>query len=430
MERHDQPGEIVFLPRRPCDQPGEMGCLPHRPRARVITPAGAAREVRRRAQAVAGAGREGLVRLAAARARSSRESPPSDPRSIFVLRNNDIGDLLVVTPLFAALRSRFPGAAIAAGVGDWGRPVLSHNPHVSEVLPVNAPWFNKYSGRRGALRYLWRSPETRALAERHFEVGIDVLGSAWGALLLLEAGIPYRMGVHGYAGGHSAAQAVVEFDPALHVGRAALRFAELLGASDLPPCRPQIFLTAAERENGERSWRAVEPAGRRRPRLLVGPGGGLAAKCWPASSFAILVGALAQPDGRVGRLAQPVGPAVLVVGGPREQDLVSTVAAGSPAAGRLPAVPSLREVFALAAAADVVICNSSMLLHAAAAFERATVVLLGESFPSASRHQAQWGYPERCRSLGKEPGLKTGIASPDEALAAVKEEIGAFSALH
>jgi ADP-heptose:LPS heptosyltransferase len=384
----------------------------------VSTLSKAARQARRGGKAITGALLEGLVRLAAARAPHAPE-PPSDPRSIFVLRNNDLGDLLVTTPLFAALRRRFPSAVIAAGVGDWGRPVLDHNPHVSEVLPVNAPWFNKYSGARGgALRYLRRSPEPPALARRHFAVGIDVLGSAWGALLLLEAGIPYRMGVRGYAGGHSAAQANVEFDPMLHVGCAALRFAELLGASDLPPCRPQIFLAEAEREIGERLWGSVEPFGRRQPRLLVAPGGGLAAKCWPGSSFAALVQALARPD----------GPPVLVVGGPREEELAATVAGASPAARCLPAVPSLREVFALAAAADIVICNSSMLLHAAAAFERPTLVLLGESFPSASQHQAQWGYPGRCRSLGKEPGLRARIPTPDEALAAVREEIEACAA--
>ena len=67
---------------------------------------------------------------------------PDSPRSIFVLRNNDIGDLLVVTPLFEALRHRFPEAKIIAGIGSWNRDVLRDNPHVDEILPLNAPWHN------------------------------------------------------------------------------------------------------------------------------------------------------------------------------------------------------------------------------------------------------------------------------------------------
>lgn len=378
--------------------------------------AAAVRAVRRRGNRLAGGAFEAGVRLASAFAPSA-SGPPSDPQSIFVLRNNDIGDLLAVTPLFDALRRRFPSAWIAAGVGSWNLPVLAHNPHLSEVLAVNAPWFNKYqaaAGPLGRLRYLRRSPEVAAVRERRFAAGIDVLGSAWGSLLLLRAGIPCRLGVRGYAGGHSAAQAAVTFDPEESVGRSALRFAELLGARDLPPCRPQLFLTAAEREAAERWWAAGDGAERRR-RVVVGPGGGLAAKCWPETGFAALAARL-----------QALGdPAILVLGGPREGELAARVAAGAPGARVFPSPPGLRETFALVAAADLVICNSSMLLHAAAAFGKPVVALLGESFPSARQHQAQWGYPGLSRSLGKEPEEQRSLATPEEALAAVREAIKA-----
>jgi ADP-heptose:LPS heptosyltransferase len=356
---------------------------------------------------------EGAVRMVSAFA-PALAVPPQEPRSIFVLRNNDIGDLLAVTPLFEALRRRFPNAWIAAGVGSWNFDVLRHNPHLSEVLPVNAPWFNKYQdaqGTLGRLSYLARSPEVRKVAQRRFATGIDVLGSAWGSLLLLRAGIPYRLGVRGYAGGHSAAQATVAFDPWESVGRSALRFAELLDATDLPAYLPQLFLTAEERETAERWWAAAEADGRRKRRVVVGPGGGLATKCWPGESFAALAARLPEVD----------DVAILVLGGPREGELVAQVAAGTPRARAFPSAPGLRETFALVAACDLVVCNSSMLLHAAAAFAKPSVVLLGETVPSSRQHQAQWGYPGLSRSLGKEPGERTVLATPEEALAAARE---------
>ncbi len=360
---------------------------------------------------------EGLVRTRAALAPALPEAP-APPRSIFVLRNNDVGDLLVVTPLFDALRRRFPDVWLAAGVGSWNLDVLRGNPHLSEVLPVNAPWFNKYQARAGTLgrlSYLRSSPEVRAVAERRFEMGIDVLGSAWGSLFLLAAQIPYRLGVRGYAGGHSAVQGAVSFNPGEHVGRSALRFAELLGATDLPPARPQIFLTSQEKEEAERWWAAVE-AGPRRRRIVIAPGGGLPGKRWPWESFAALAAGL------------PPDVPVLVLGGLNEQDLVSRVAAASPNARSFPEAPGLRQVFALLAAADLVVTNSSMPLHAAAAFGRPAVVLLGESFPSALQHQAQWGYPGLSVSLGKEPGERVGILTPAEALSAVRGEISRLEA--
>jgi heptosyltransferase-2 len=95
------------------------------------------------------------------------DHPPENPRSIFVLRNNDIGDLLVITPLFEALRRRFPQTRIVAGVGAWNVDVLRGNPHVDEVLPINAPWHNgkiQPQNIATALRYLARSPEVRGNA--------------------------------------------------------------------------------------------------------------------------------------------------------------------------------------------------------------------------------------------------------------------------
>jgi ADP-heptose:LPS heptosyltransferase len=344
---------------------------------------------------------------------SAADSLPDAPRSIFILRNNDIGDLLVVTPLFAALRRRFPEAAITAGVGRWSLPVLERNPHLTEVLTVEAPWFNKYQGRQGTLNRLWylaRSPQVRELKQRRFAVGIDVLGSAWGSLLLLRAGIPYRLGVSGYAGGDSAAQDVVTFDPSEHVSRAALRFAELLGATALPPCRPQLFLSPEEAAAGEQWW-AASAGDRRGVRVVIGPGGGLAQKCWPGASFLALAGGLRSTPGL----------SVLALGGPRERQLTAAVAAA--AGGRShDEPPGLREVFALVAASDLVICNSSMLLHVAAAFAKPTLTLLGPAFLSASQHQAQWGYEGICRSLGREPAGR-GVATPTEALEAVREHL-------
>ncbi|HEX7182466.1 MAG TPA: glycosyltransferase family 9 protein [Thermoanaerobaculia bacterium] len=370
------------------------------------------RAVRRIGRKTAAGALETAVRVAAAASPGSAE-PPREPRSVFVLRNNDVGDLLVVTPLFEALRRRFPEARIAAGVGSWNLDVLRHNPHVSELLPVNAPWFNKYQGTAGPLdrlAYLARSPEVREVAARRFEVGIDVLGSAWGSLLLLRACIPCRLGVHGYAGGHSAAQAVVTFDPAEHVGRSALRFAELLGAADLPPNRPQLFLAPQEQEEGERWWAAGEQ-GRRTRRLVIAPGGGLVEKRWPVESFAALAAALAGVEEL----------SVLVLGGPRERNLVEPVAAALPRVRTFAEPPGLRQVFALLAACDLVVCNSSMPLHVATAFGKPTVVLLGEAFPSAIAHQAQWGYPGLSVSLGKEPGMRERLASPEEAREAVQQ---------
>jgi ADP-heptose:LPS heptosyltransferase len=301
-------------------------------------------------------------------ARNARELPDS-PKKIFILRNNDIGDLIVVTPLFDALRRRFPQAEILAGIGYWNREVLIGSPHVSRVVEVNAPWHNKVVQPQGilsALRYIYRSGEMQRLQEEQADVGIDVLGSGFGSLLLLRAQIPYRVGVRGYAGGHSAAQEFVDYRPNEHVGRQALRQAELLGCTDLPENRPQIFLDRPPQ---------------RHDTVVIAPGVGIPEKGWPASHFV-----------KLGRSLK--GEQIVVIGSAKDKAIGTQICEHSLTARDLTGKLSLRESFEIIAGAKLMICNSSMAMHVAAAFRRPATVLLGEQFPSASQHRRQWGYPE------------------------------------
>lgn len=315
-----------------------------------------------------------------------------NPKSIFVLRNNDIGDLLIITPLFEALRRRFPGADIIAGVGEWNVESLKLNPYISEILPINAPWHNKFIPNQSlwdALNYISFSSESQELANRQFDVGIDVLGSYFGSLLMIRLGINYRLGVHGYAGGHTAVQKYVEFNEYEQVGRSALRFAELLGATELPECRPQIFLSHSEVKEGECRWLSkVEKV----KRIIIGSGGGFAQKCWPLENYIDLLKMLIAID----------NVDIIIVGGQQDREAGKQLAAISPLIRNFAGELKLRETFALVATADLVVCNSSMLMHAAAAFSITTVVLLGEYFNSAKQHQAQWGYEGISHILGKE----------------------------
>jgi ADP-heptose:LPS heptosyltransferase len=296
-------------------------------------------------------------------------APPVAPKKIFVLRNNDIGDLLVTTPLFDALKRRFPKAEIIAGIGSWNREALTGNPNVSRILDVNAPWHNKLIPAQGilpALRYTYAASEAKALRNERADIGIDVLGSGFGSLLLMFAQIPYRLGVRGYAGGDSGAQAYIEYCSEEHVARQGLRFAELLGCTDLPKSRPQIFLSSPPKRNDA---------------VVIAPGVGIPEKGWPADHFAELVRCLK-------------GERIIVVGAARDRSLAERICVKGSTARNLTGKLTLRECFEIIGGARLVICNSSMAMHVAAAFRRPSVVVLGRHFSSASQHKRQWGYPE------------------------------------
>ena len=58
----------------------------------------------------------------------------SAPLRILVVRRDNIGDLVCTTPLFTALRQRFPEAWIGALVNSYNAPVLQGNPDLSEIF--------------------------------------------------------------------------------------------------------------------------------------------------------------------------------------------------------------------------------------------------------------------------------------------------------
>lgn len=60
--------------------------------------------------------------------------PPPSPQSILVIRRDNIGDLVCTTPLFTALRHRFPHAKIAALVNTYNADVLQGNPDVDHLF--------------------------------------------------------------------------------------------------------------------------------------------------------------------------------------------------------------------------------------------------------------------------------------------------------
>jgi ADP-heptose:LPS heptosyltransferase len=320
--------------------------------------------------------------------------PPISPQRVFVLRNNDIGDLLVVTPLFEALKRTFPDAGIFVGIGSWNGQILLGNPNVYGIVEVNAPWHNHFispQSATSALRYIFCSHEARTVQSIRAEIGIDVLGSGFGSLLMMRAGIPYRLGVRGYAGGDTAVQSFVDYRSDEHVGRQALRFAELLGCKNLPENRPQIFLKEPPRPNEA---------------IIIAPGVGLSEKGWPGDYYVELASLLRDEQ-------------IIVIGSHNDGLLAERICGNHPNARNFSGKLTLRDSFGIIGGAKLVICNSSMAMHAAAAFRRPTVALLGEWFQSAAQHHRQWGYPETVM-LGREQ-LHPEIFGPKEVENKVRE---------
>jgi len=354
-------------------------------------------------------------------ARHQKSYPVDQPR-MFILRNNDLGDVIVITPVFEALKRLFPNSHIVAGIGPWAKDVLKHNPYVDEILILNAPWHNKYTQQalgsnspkwkqpfqlwKNILWYIFKNPEVQALAQLKCDIGIDIVGSPAGSLLMMKVGIPFKMGVKGYAGGHTACQAYVDYDQMLFVGQQSLKFAQQLGLEDLPPAKPQIFLSDSEKAASALYWKPLLGQ-----KIILAPGAGLAEKKWPIDDW-IKLACL---------ISQQTQTQMIVIGSLDDQKWGEAIVGSLPntSTQNLCGQLNLRQTFALMAMADLVICHSSMVMHAAAAFDRPTLVLLGPIFESAQQHAQQWSISPHAFILGK-ASAKDRLPTPLEAFEALK----------
>jgi ADP-heptose:LPS heptosyltransferase len=346
---------------------------------------------------------------------------PPAPREILVIRPNDLGDLHTTTPAFAALRARFPSSRIVAAVGSWGMPILANNPNVDEVVPLDAPWNNKFvadQSWKAVADFLRHSPQVESLRIRGgFDAGIDVLGSHVGSVLMMRLGVRYRVGVRGYRGGWSACQQYIRFSDRVHVARAALNQTVLLGAPEAADVRPQLFITESERADAERKWGAQMPGV---PRLIVGCGGGLEEKCWPADQMAAALSKIID----AARVGDAAGIEVLLVGGPSDRERGRQIVERTGGAVRsVCGATSLRSTFALCSVADSVLTNASMLAHTAAAFRKPTVVVLGGMHQSREAYDLLWGYPAPYRSIAPSSGAGQRWPSAESVAAAVRESL-------
>jgi heptosyltransferase-3 len=82
---------------------------------------------------------------------------PSSPRKtglkILIIRRDNIGDLVCNTPMFRALRQRFPDALLCALVNSYNAPVLENNPDVDRVYAYTKA--KHKSPGTSALRVYW-----------------------------------------------------------------------------------------------------------------------------------------------------------------------------------------------------------------------------------------------------------------------------------
>jgi heptosyltransferase II len=294
--------------------------------------------------------------------------------TIVVFCPNWIGDTVMATPAFRALRRGFAGVRLVGII----------KPQVAPTLD-GAPWFDELVrfDPRARDRPFRTPPVLRRLRDERAQVAVLFPNSFRSALLAWLAGIPRRVG---YAKSGRGLLLTDRLDwPRYGRGRRlptpiVETYLDLVRRLDCPidSVRPELFATEADEAAADLAWARLGLP-RSEPIVCLNTGGAYGpAKSWPVEHFA----ALAR------RLAADAARAVLVVCGPSERDAARAIVAGADH----PRVVSLADqtvslglTKACIRRAGLLITTDSGPRHFAAAFRVPVLTLFGPTFIAWTR---------------------------------------------
>ena len=296
----------------------------------------------------------------------------ADARRILLVRLDSLGDTILMTPAFHAIRETQPGARLTLLTSPVGAQIAGLNPDLDEVLPyaspLTDPWLEAPHAPQRELRLVG------ALRQHEFDGAIIFTSFRQSplpaALLCYLAGIPLRLGATDDGAG-SLLTTRHHWPPGLY--HEVERALNLVGAAGFQTADPELRLeipALVRRRVHERL--AAEHRDLSRPLVVVHPGCSMPARTYHWERFA------AAADLLIERL----GAQIVLTGTAAEVPLVQRILARMKHSARSWAGDGdLAELAGLIEAADLVVTNNTGPAHVAAAVKTPVVVLFAWTNP-------------------------------------------------
>jgi len=292
------------------------------------------------------------------------------PNSILIIKPCCLGDVLMATPVIAALRQAFPRARIEFAVGGWSRAMVENNPHLDGLVdcgPVGS-----------SSRYCWREylDLVRRIRAGRYEACFVLDRSPLISLLPYLGGVPQRVGLDSRGRGFSLTVGL----PVVGLHHEAELYLDTVRAVGIKVNEPRLeFYPAGEdRRHVTEMVNKCQGAISQVPLIVIHPAGGsnpgmiLSAKRWPPQRFAALAD----------RLVEERGAQVLLVGGPDDSPIAAVIKeAMRQKPWDLTGQLTLGQLGALLERCDLFIGHDTGAMHLAVAMGTPVVAIFGPSDP-------------------------------------------------
>jgi ADP-heptose:LPS heptosyltransferase len=301
--------------------------------------------------------RFGLLRVTIRAARllsGYRMRVAARPQRVLFICEDAIGDLILTLPAIRAIAESRPGTTVDLVTSDYSADLVRHVPYIRRVI-----LFPRHEKHRltAAFTILRDGPYDAVVDGMVMRSHVRTRSVA----MMVGARAPVWIGESGKTNDHAYTIAIPPTPaPVPHAERMMRLAHPFLSAQSRPSLRARLEVTRGERSIADAMWATADGAG---DRILVNLSASCPERRWPDEHFAVVLERI--------RALRRTGP-LIVVGLPRDADSVRALA-GSVAA--LGIVPTLRELLALVATADVIVSPDTAVCHMASAFERTLVSL-------------------------------------------------------
>ena len=292
----------------------------------------------------------------------------SSIRKILVIRLDRIGDMVITTPIFRALKEKWPDAQITVLTNPVNKNIVINNPFIDYILVYDRE--NKHKSLNSRLIFF------RSIRERKFDLVIDPYldYELKTSFITRFVGNRFRLGFE-FAGREIFYN--IRYNPNIfpvstekrHMIDYDLDLLTYIGIKTQKR-QPEIFLSTDEKEN---AYKLLEEAGTNPESKIIGihPGGHYESQRWPIKRFAAISD----------YLITNYDVKVILFAGQAEKQLLSEFKGYAVKTPIFLENLSLREFMSTLSHCSLLLCNNSGPLHIATALNIPTVSTMGPTVP-------------------------------------------------
>lgn len=294
---------------------------------------------------------------------------------ILVVNTGQIGDNLLLTPIFRALRKAHPEAHIAHLTSSTTAPILAGNPDLDELISLD-----KKMGIRRYVSFLMN------LRRRNYDIVLDYLGNPRTALISLITGAPHRLGYDYRIRKYCYTQVVKRNREPVY----AVDFKmDLVKPLQIKSQGMELTLVIPS-EAWKRPREFIEGLPHEGPLIVFSPVSRRQYKRWPLERYSRLADSL----------VEKYKARIVLIWGPGEEEIVGTFTANMKNQCFVAPRTTIMEMAGIIALSDLFIGNDNGPKHMAVAVGTPTVTIFGPTDPRA------WTPPNNPQHVAvkKDPG--------------------------